>query len=165
MYDYRPPRQNATARIAVLCLLAASAVAFFGSVHVPKYPSILQALGIALFIPIIQLTTRYLFTSYLYRVHPYEDGSTDLEIYAYRGGARMQLVCRIGLSEITAAAPLSDANKKPPHRKRRYNYCMDIGPADALVLSVTNADGDCELLLCPDATLRELLTNAAAHSA
>ncbi|MBQ3483382.1 MAG: hypothetical protein IJA78_04315 [Clostridia bacterium] len=161
MYDHRPQRQNATAKLAVLALLAAAAIALFGSTLTPKYPAILQAIGIALLIPIIQLSTRYLFTSYLYRLRPYDDGSTDLEIYSYRGGARMQLVCRVGLEEITALTPLTAANKKPPHGLRRYNYCMDIGPRDAQVLSVTNGDGDCEILLVPDKTLCDALAAAA----
>ena len=155
MYDYRPPRQNAKARYLVLGLFVAALVALFGSQFVPKFPFLLQVVGLSLFIPVIQLSTRYVFTSYLYRLHTHEQGDTDLEIYAYRGGARMQLVCRVGLSEITAAAPLTEANKKPPRRMRRYNYCMDISPRDALVLSITNGDGDCELLLCPDHVLRE----------
>lgn len=161
MYDHRPSRQNATARIVVLALFAAVAISLFGSTLVSKYPAILQAIGIALLIPIIQLSTRYIFTSYLYRLRPYDDGSTDLEIYSYRGGARMQLVCRVNLAEITAATPLTATNKKPPHGLRRYNYCMDIGPRDALVLSVTNGDGDCEILLVPDGTLADALTAAA----
>jgi len=145
----------------LLGLIAAAAVALIGAGLVPKYPVILQVIGIALFIPIIQVSTRYVFTSYLYRLRPYDDGSTDLEIFAYRGGARMQLVCRIGLTEITAATPLTDSNKKPPHGLRRYNYCMDIGPRDALVLSITNGDGDCEILLVPDKSLTDALTAAA----
>ena len=69
----------------------------------------------------------------------------------------MQLVCRVGLAEITAAAPLADANRRAPKGLRRYNYHPDMKPGVGIVLSITNGDGDCELLLSPDAYLREVL--------
>lgn len=161
MYEYKPKRTNNKAKLAVLACFAAAAIAFVGAALVPKYPSILQCVGLCLFVPIIQITARYLILQYLYRVREREDGSVDLEIFAYRGGARMQLVCRVGLSEITAAMPLSAANKKAPHGMRRYNYHPDMGPLEGLVLSVTNGDGDCEILLSPDEGLTDILTRAA----
>lgn len=161
MYEYKPVRSNATAKLAVLLCLAATAAAFVASAQVPKYPSVLQALGLCFLVPAIQITARYLILQYLYRVREGEDGGVDLEVFAYRGGARMQLVCRVGLSEITAAAPLVTANKKAPHGIRRYNYHPDMGPLGGLVLSVTNGDGDCEILLSPDEGLAEILARAA----
>lgn len=165
MYDYKPTRTNANAKIAVTILLAAAVIAFVGSGLVPKYPSILQCIGLCLLIPVIQITTRYLILQYLYRLRTQDDGSVDLDVYTYRGGSRMQLVCRVGLSEITAAAPLTDANRRPPKGLRRYNYHPDIKPGEGLVLSITNGDGDCELLLAPDAYLREVLQAAANRAA
>ena len=160
MYDCKPARKNPTAKILCLFLFAAAAVAFVGSAFVPAYPFVLQAVGLFLLVPFIQIFARYIVLRYLYRVRSYEDGSADLEVYTYRGGDRMQLVCRVSLSEITAAAPLTKENKKPPHGLRRYNYCPDIGPVGALVLSVTNGDGDCEILLTPDETMKDMLQNA-----
>lgn len=157
MYDYQPPRQNAIARLLTVTLIALAAASFVISAFVPTLAVIPQAVGLALLVPAIQIVTRYVVIRYLYRLCPYEDGNTDLEIYAYRGGARMQLVCRIGLEEITAAKPLSSENAKPPHGLRRYNYCPDMRPAHALVLSITNRDGDCEVILCPDEKMTELL--------
>ena len=161
MYEYKPQRTNNTAKLAALLCFAITVIAFVGAAMVPKYPSILQCVGLCFLIPVIQITARYLILQYLYRVREREDGGVDLEIFAYRGGARMQLVCRVGLSEITAAAPLSGANKKAPHGIRRYNYHPDMGPQNGLVLSVTNGDGDCEILLSPDEGLSDILTRAA----
>ena len=160
MYDYKPTRTNAKAKIAVIICLAAAAIAFVGGTMVPKYPSILQCIGLCFLVPVIQITARYLILQYLYRLRGQDDGSVDLDIYAYRGGARMQLVCRIGLSEITAAAPFTEANKRAPNGVRRYNYHPDLRPTTGLVLSITNGDGDCEILLAPDAYLAEVLTGA-----
>ena len=162
MYNYQPPRQNAIARLLTLLLFALAAASFVVSSFVPKLAAIPQAVGLILLIPAIQLITRYVISRYLYRICLYEDGNTDLDIYLYRGGARMQLVCRVGLEEITAAKPLTEKNKKPPHGLRRYNYCPDIRPQNALVLSITNRDGDCEIVFCPDEKMTELLQRPAS---
>lgn len=161
MYEHKPKRTNYTAKLAVAFCFAAAAIAFVGASLVPRYPSILQCIGLCLLVPVIQITARYLVLQYLYRVRECEDGSVDFEIFAYRGGSRMQLVCRVGLSEIVSAAPLSGANKKAPHGIRRYNYHPDMGPREGLVLSITNGDGDCEILLSPDKGLSDILTRAA----
>ena len=158
MYDYFPPHKNRIARMLVFLFLGLAAASFVASAFIPSpYKTIGQALGLLFLVPMIQIVTRYVLIRYLYRIAPYEDGNVDLEIYSYRGGSRMQLVCRVGLEEITAAKPLSDENRKPAAGMRRYNYCPDIRPTDALVLSITNADGDCEVILCPDERMAEIL--------
>lgn len=158
MYDYIPPRQNLIARMLVFGFFGLAAASFVASAFIPSpYKAIGQALGLLFLVPMIQIVTRYVITRYLYRIAPYEDGNVDLEIYAYRGGGKMQLVCRVGLEEITATAPLTAENRNPEKRLRRYNYCPDIRPAQALILSITNADGDCEVILCPDEKMTEIL--------
>lgn len=158
MYDYFPPRKNMIARVLVFGFLGFAIASFVASAFIPSpYKAIGQALGLLFLVPMIQIVTRYVITRYLYRITPYEDGNVDLEIYAYRGGSKMQLVCRVGLEEITATAPLTEENRKAPHGLRRYNYCPDIRPTDALILSITNADGDCEIILCPDEKMTEIL--------
>lgn len=161
MYEYKPQRTNNRARLLVLGLLALAGVSFVTSAAVPKFPFIFQSLGLLLLLPAIQLLTRFVVTQYLYRIVAFEGGEVDLEIYAYRGGDKMQLVCRVGAEEITALAPLGEGNRKPPHNLRRYNYCMDLAPASATVLSITNGDGDCEVLFSPDAKMLEILKSSS----
>lgn len=163
MYEYRPPRQNVIARVLVLGLLLLAIAFFILSAQLPQLAVPFQALGLLLLLPIIQIVTRYLATRYLYRLVPYESGEVDFEVYAYRGGSRMQLVCRVGLDEITATAPLSDANRRAPRGMRRYNYAPDIRPQSAVVLSITNGDGDCEVLISPDERIFAALQSAARH--
>lgn len=158
MYDYFPQRRNRIALYLVLVFLLIATASFTVAAFFPVIRIPFQALGLVAIVPLLQIAARYLFTRYLYRLCPYEDGNTDIEVYAYRGGARMQLVCRVGLEEITATAPLTEANRKPPKQLRRYNYAPDIRPTEALVLSITNQDGDCEVLLCPDEHLTRILT-------
>ncbi len=158
MYEFRPQKGNNTAGRVVLCLFIAAVVCLIASAAVPKYPVFLQALGICFFVPIIQITVRYLLSRYLYRLRTTEDGRTDFEVYLYRGGRQMQLVCRVGLDEITAAQPLTGENRKPGKKIRRYHYHPDMAPAKGLVLSVSNGDGNCEILLSPDEYLTSVFT-------
>lgn len=158
MYEFRPQKGNNTAGKAVFCLFVAAGVCLIASAAVPRYPAILQALGVCFFVPIIQITVRYLLSRYLYRLRTDDNGHTDFEVYLYRGGRQMQLVCRIGLEEITAARELTAENKKPAKGMKRYCYHPDMSPTAGLVLSVSNGDGDCEILISPDEYLTALFT-------
>ena len=160
MYEYRPPRQNVIARVLALGLFLLTAICFILSAQLPQWAILFQSSGLLLLLPVIQIVTRYLVLRHLYRLVPYESGEVDLEVYTWRGGDRMQLVARIGLDEITAVTPLCAANRRAPKGMRRYNYAPDIRPSHATVLSLTNGDGDCELLLCPDETLLNALKSA-----
>ncbi len=157
-YEYRPVRQNYNAHLAVVGCLLLSVGCFVSSAFWPSFAVIPQTIGVAILIPAIQLVAKYLVVQYLYRVCVREDGGVDLEIFVYRGGAKMQLVCCVGLDEITAAVPLTKQSRRAAEGRKRYHYCMDLAPERALVLSVTNADGECEVLLAPDERMCELLT-------
>ena len=74
MYDYKPPRTNAKAKLAALFCFAITVIAFVGAAMVPKYPSILQCIGLCFLIPVIQITARYLILQYLYRLKENGDG-------------------------------------------------------------------------------------------
>ena len=157
MYDYRVERSNYKAHFLVLWLFISSGVCFGVSSVLPPHPVLWQSLGLLLLFPAIQLIARYMASRYLYRIRTYEDGNVDFEVYLYRGGDKMQLVCRVGLEEITAVTELSKENRRAPANIKRYNYAQDLWPARALVLSVSNEDGECEVLICPDRRIEELL--------
>ena len=160
-YEYRPVRQNYNAHFAVAACLLLSGGCFVASSFMSALAVIPQSIGVAALIPAIQLVAKYLVVQYLYRVTIREDGGVDLEVFLYRGGAKMQLVCCVGLEEITAAVQLGPQNRKAAEGKKRYRYCMDLAPERALVLSITNSDGECEVLLAPDERMCELLTPKA----
>ena len=155
-YDCRPVRQNYGAHLVTLALFLCAGVSFALSGFFPLAIA-WQILGLVFLLPAIQLIARYMASRYLYRLHAYEDGTADLEIYVWRGGAKMQLVCCVGMEEITAITPLGKDNARAPAGCKRYNYAQDLRPREATVLSVTNRDGECEVLFCPDARLCELL--------
>ena len=165
-YDYRPKRQNYKAQTTVTLLILLSG-AFLGlSGFLPLYSVIWQSVGLLLLLPAIQLVSRYMVSRYLYRLHTDEEGSAELEIFVYRGGAKMQMVFCAQLGEITAQAPLTPKNAHPENGCKRYNYAQDMRPQKATVLSVSRADGACEVLFCPDEYLTRAIADAiAARSA
>ena len=159
-YDYKPMRQNYTAHALVVLLFLFSGASFAISGFLPTFGVAWQVLGLVLLLPAIQLIARYMASRYLYRLHTYEDGRTDLKIFSYRGGDKMQMVCCVELSEITAASVLSKENSRAPKGLKRYDYAQDLHPQKALVLSVSNADGECEVLFCPDEFITRAITDA-----
>lgn len=159
-YDYRPQRQNYTAHAIVVLLFLLSGLCFGFAGFFPLPGFLWQALGLAVLLPAIQLIARYMASRYLYRLHTYEDGHTDLEIFLYRGGDKMQLVCRTDLAQITAVAFLGAENAAPPKRLKRYHYVQDLRPAQATVISISNEDGECEILFCPDEYMHRVLQEA-----
>ena len=159
-YDYRPVRQNYVAHMTVLMLFVLSGVTFGMSGFLPPHAVLWQILGLLLLLPAIHLIARYMATRYLYRLHTDEQGHTQLEIFLYRGGDRMQMVCCTALDEITAACPLSAENLRAKKGVKRYNYAQDLRPQRALVLSLSNADGTCEVLFCPDEYITRVIGEA-----
>lgn len=160
-YECRPPRGNYYAHLFVMLFFLLSGGCFATSGFIRELAVLWQSLGILLLFPAIRLIGKYMAAQYLYRVRTLEDGSVDLDVFLYRGGAKMQLVCRVGLDEITAVTPLTRENRRAPKGLRRYTYCADLAPARALVLSVTNADGECEVLLSHDEALATILSSAS----
>ncbi len=160
-YDCRPARQNYGAHLVTLALLSCAG-ASFALAGLMGYAVLFQVLGLVFVLPAVQLIARYMASRYLYRLQVYEDGQAELAIYVWRGGAKMQLVCCVGMSEITAIAPLAKQNARPPKGKRRYNYAQDLRPREATVLSLSNRDGECEVLFCPDEGLLRLLLERTA---
>lgn len=166
MYDCHPKRRNRRAQLLVLLFVTLAALSFTVSAFLPRFASIPQIFGLFLLVPAIQIAARYTVVSYLYRLRPIEGtDDADFEVYTYRGGAKMQLVCRTALSEIRAVTPLTKENRRPPHGIRRYHYEVDLCPREAMVVSLVTADGPCEILLSPDEKLFEIFETAAVKNA
>ena len=161
-YDCRPIRQNYTAHAIVVLLFVFSGVSFALSGFMPPSGVLWQMLGLVLLLPAIQLIARYMASRYLYRLHVYEDGRADLEIFLYRGGDKMQMVCCVSLADITAAAPLCANNARAPKGVKRQDYAPDLHPLRALVLSVSHAESVYEVLFCPDEYLTRVINDAIA---
>ncbi|MBO7341573.1 MAG: hypothetical protein J6U87_02715 [Clostridia bacterium] len=155
-YDCRPVRQNYGAQLLCVALFACAGVSFvLGGVM--EHAILYQVLGLCFVLPAIQLIARYMASRYLYRLHVQEDGTAQLEIFVWRGGARMQMAFCVGMAQITAITPLGKKNARPPKGCRRHNFAQDLRPQRATVLSLSVQEGACEVLLCPDEGLLRLL--------
>ena len=163
-YECIPKRRNHKAHGSVLALILAAVLCLIGAGFMPAYAVLVQTLAILLFVPAIYLAGKFLLMRYLYSVRTLDDGSVDLDVYMYRGGTKMQLVGRMGLTEITNVALLGKENRKPAKGLKRYSYCVDMTPDKAIVLSICNEDGECEVLLSFDETLAELLRTQTGRS-
>lgn len=159
-YECKPKRRNHKAHGAVLALVLTAVGCLIAAGFIPTYGVLVQTLAILLFVPAIYIAGKYLIMQYLYRLHTLEDGSVDLDVYLYRSGTKMQLVGRMGMGEITNVSPLTKENRRPANGLKRYSYCMDMSPDKAIVLSISNEDGECEVLLSYDETLEQMLRHA-----
>ena len=162
-YEVCPKRQNHKAHRLVILFFALAAGLLVLAGFMGRFAVLVQSLAILLLLGPIYLTGKFLNMRYLYRVSVKEDGSIDFDVFSYRGGTKMQLICRLYLWEITDVAELGEANKKPPKNIPRYAYCADMSPERALVLSVNNEDGACEVLISYDEKLAELLKTKQAR--
>lgn len=155
-YDCRPVRQNYGAQLLCVTLFACAGVSFaLGGMM--DHAILYQVLGLCFVMPAIQLIARYMVSRYLYRLHVQEDGTAQLEIFVWRGGAKMQLVFCADTAQITAITPLTGDNARPPKGCRRHNFAQDLRPQKATVLSVCEGACVCEVLFCPDEGLVRLL--------
>ena len=162
IYDCHPKKENNKAQWALLSLFLLSGASFAISGVTPLPPVAMQIVGLLFLLPGIQLLSRSLVSHYLYRLREREGGRVDLEVYVFRGGKRMQLVCRIGLSEIVGIAPLDRKKNGVAKGCKRYIYVPDLWPDHGTVLSVSNGDGECEVLIYPDERMLQMLGRGAS---
>lgn len=156
-YEVCPKRENHKAHYLVLLFFMLAAVLLVVAGFMNRFSVLVQSLAILLLLPAIYITGKFLIMRYLYRVNVNEDGSVDFDVFSYRGGTKMQLICRLYLWEITEVRELCEENRRPAKSVPRYAYCADMSPKRALVLSVNNEDGACEVLISYDEKLAELL--------
>ena len=158
MYEWIPPRTNKRAQSAILVLFLGAAALLFLSVLFPNLPYrwAVQLLAIGLLTAAIFLVTRYVSKIFIYRIIDVGNGSSDLTVTEAKAGAKGQItVCRVGLANIRscrvidetvdsgARAAISEIKKQ---RKKLFDYCVDLHPAQSILLTVE--EGGEDLVLC-----------------
>ena len=141
MKQYIPAAKTNRAKRLATAIFAASLVLFAVSgLKVVPYHSILQLVSFALMTAAIMVCVRYLFRSYCYRIEQSEDGYEFTVHELSRQGA--QTVCRLSMSALLAVEPWTKelaSEKKSQKKLKIYNYCVDVAPADVLLLSFTDS--------------------------
>ena len=159
MYEWIPRRTNERAQRAILLLFLAAALLFAVPYLIAGLPFrwVLQLFAIGMLTAAIFLVTRYVSKIFIYRVILCEDGTQDLTVTEANSGARGQItVCRVGLSNILSCRVLDeqkDARAREAlsalKKKRRkiFDYCADLHPAQCILLSVREGGEELWLLL------------------
>ncbi len=158
MNQYIPSQQNHRAKKIATALFAVSLLLFAVSgIRALPYRSVAQLFSFALMTAAIMVCVRYLFRSYAYRIEPCEDGFEFVVLELSKGGSTT--VCRLSTAALLAVEPWTDELAKEKRAQKGlkiYNYCVDVAPADAFLLSFadsTYAPGEmpiCLKIQCDD---------------
>ena len=141
MKQYIPAAKNNRAKKTATAIFAASLVLFAVSgIKAIPYHSVLQLVSFALMTAAIMVCVRYLFRSYCYRVEVCDDGYEFVVLELSKSGA--QTVCRLSMGALLSAERFTRelaAEKKAQKGLKIYNYCVDIAPTDALLLTFADS--------------------------
>ena len=141
MKQYIPTPQNGRAKKIATTLFAASMLLFAVSgIRALPYRSVAQLFSFALITAAIMVCVRYLFRSYCYRIEPCEDGHELVILELSKRGTTT--VCRLSMAALLSVEPWSDElgkQKRTQKNLRIYNYCVDVSPTDAVLLSFADS--------------------------
>ena len=174
MYEWIPQKTNQKARNAVFLLLGGAAALMVFPILFSDLPFrwVVQLLAFVLLTVAIFLVARYTAKAYVYRVLPREDGSRDLTVTELKAGKTRMIVCRIGLGGIqtrlladTAHAAEAEAllTKGKKARQPFFDYCVDLKPAQSILLVAEEGGERMTIRLSYDPTLFDLLTPTATE--
>ena len=153
IYKYSPKRSSPFAAAITATLYILSVVLFGCSVFGLKPASLLQLASVCALTFAVLLTTRYLFTSYVYAIEENGDFSVTQTT-----GKKITTVCLISLDDI---AQIVDYSGRTPEKGIKINnYCADMFPAKAmlLILKKQSADGRVGIKFQPDAQMSAIIT-------
>ena len=170
MKQYIPSPKNQRAKRIATALFAASLVLFAVSgIRALPYRSVVQLLSFALMTAAISVCARYLFRSYCYRIEPCADGFEFVVLERSKRGETT--VCRLSMAALLSVEPWPREKSKEKRAQKNikiYNYCVDVAPTDAYLLSFSDSTYSpsetpvCIKIQCDDdfkTTLEDFLTN------
>ena len=141
MKQYIPTPQTGRAKKIATTLFAISMFLFAVSgIRALPYRSVLQLFSFALITAAIMVCVRYLFRSYCYRIEACEDGYEFVILELSKRGTTT--VCRLSMAALLAVERWTDElskQKRAQKNIRIYNYCVDVSPSEALLLSFADS--------------------------
>ncbi len=141
MKQYIPiPQNNVAKKTATAMFVGALIIFAISGWRALPYRSALQMLSFALMTAAIMVSVRYLFRSYCYRVEACDDGYEFVVLELSKNLSHT--VCRLSMSALLSIEPWTkdlEKEKKKEKRLKIYNYCVDIAPSDALLLTFADS--------------------------
>ena len=141
MNQYIPTPQNQRAKRIATALFAAAMLLFaLSGIRALPYRSVPQLLSFALLTAAIAVCVRYLYRGYCYRIDASEDGPELVVLEISKRGSTA--VCRLSMAALLALEPWSRKlaeKKRTPKNLKIYNYCVDVNPTDAYLLTFADS--------------------------
>ena len=166
IYAYRPRRKGRAALLLVgasffVFLVAITYSVIFGEARYVLEPIALVSLAVA-----VLILGRYLLKDYIYSI---EDGKVGPDLVVVEWQAkRRRTVARVALTDVTEVARETADTRRAIRRRMRegrsYDYVIDLGARDALVVFLTEDERKVAIRLSYDRRLEELLREAAARN-
>ena len=158
MNQYIPTPQNQRAKRIATALFSASMLLFaLSGIRALPYRSVPQLLSFALLTAAIAVCVRYLYRGYCYRIEASEDGAELVVLELSKRGSTA--VCRLSMTALLTIEPRTrerSPKKRPPKNLKIYNYCIDVNPTDAYLLTFADSTYSpsetpiCILIQCND---------------
>ena len=159
---YQPPNNNRVLIPICAVLFAAGAAAILLTRIFAYYIWIFQLGGLLLYVAIIQLTTRYIISSFIYVID-------DSCLYFYRtsAGKNRELMCVYldDIFDLVSEPSYKEIEKKYGKIDARYNYCCNIMPKKQYALLFREKNKKTLILFELDAEFAERLRESACISA
>ena len=131
---YKPERKlRLPAAICIICMVCGATLFTLGGLGVWNRV-ILQILALMFFVAAIEVTTKYIYTEYVYEIS-IEAGQAELVVTKI-GGRRSMAVCNIGSDSVICVekrGKLRDFEKKYGKMDVRYNYYSNMKSDGAVV--------------------------------
>ena len=129
---YKPEKNLKTpTTVCILCVIAGITVFLMGGMGI-GWRLGMQLAGLLLLVAAVEISTKFIFTSYVYEISAAGVGQTDL-IVTKIGGTRSMAVCNIGADSVVCIVKkekLGEFEKKYGRMDVRYNYYANFGTAD-----------------------------------
>lgn len=149
MYQYQPKRENKIASVLLLAVAILSVAMVGISVSVSSFAGIFQFVAVLLLAAEVALFVRYFRKTYVYRIQYFgtESDVPDLVVSEVSGKDNV-IVCRLSLNDLEGMKTRSE--RKKVRAGKRYNYCVDIAPKNAVYLEFTDSGMPVTVIISPD---------------
>ena len=134
MTVYKPEKNLKTPiAVCIACVIAGITVFLMGGMGI-GWRLGMQLAGLILLVTAVEISTKFIFSSYTYEISVLAGGGADLVVTKI-GGTRSMVVCNIGADSVVCIVKkekLGEFEKKYGRMDVRYNYYANFGTSDVV---------------------------------